>query len=204
MHAAQCIPDIPRATQHVQPLQAINVVGRSIVEHLAQRCGEILRIRGGAGTLVTAIELLSPANKRPGVNGADAYEQKRQEIFDSTVNLLEIDLLRNGRRPQVTRPLPDAPYFVFLSRVQRRPYSEIWSLSLREPIKLLPVPLLYPAPPLKCRLFRRIALECGQWDRQRLPLQCSIFRIGTGCGRAEARPYHKKPTPESPAPPRLI
>ncbi len=50
---------------------------------------------------------------------------------------------------------------------------------------------------LKCRLFRQSALECGQWDRQRLPLQCSIFRIGTGCGRAEARPYHKKPTPES-------
>jgi hypothetical protein len=23
-----------------------------------------------------------------------------------------------------------------------------------------------------------------------------MFRIGTGCGRAEARPYHKKPTPE--------
>jgi signal transduction histidine kinase len=50
--------------------------------------------------------------------------------------------------------------------------------------------------PLKCRLFRRIALECGQWNRQRLPLQCSIFCIGTGCGRAEARPYQKKPTPE--------
>ncbi len=50
--------------------------------------------------------------------------------------------------------------------------------------------------PLKCRLFRQSALECGQWERQRLPLPCSMFRIGTGCGRAEARPYHKKPTPE--------
>ncbi len=170
MHAAQCIPDIPRATQHVQPLQAINVVGRSIVEHLAQRCGEILRIRGGAGTLVTAIELLSPANKRPGVNGADAYEQKRQEIFDSTVNLLEIDLLRNGRRPQVARPLPDAPYFVFLSRVQRRPYSEIWSLSLREPIKLLPVPLLYPAPP---RLSSVDFFAGSHWN--------AVSGTGSGC-----------------------
>jgi len=49
---------------------------------------------------------------------------------------------------------------------------------------------------LTCRLFCRIALECGQWNRQRLPFQCSMFRIGTGCGRAEARPYHKKPTLE--------
>jgi hypothetical protein len=31
--------------------------------------------------LVTAIALLSPANKRPRLDGADAYEKKRQEIF---------------------------------------------------------------------------------------------------------------------------
>jgi len=94
--------------------------------------------------LVTAIELLSPANKRPGSEGADAHEKKRQELFRSTAHLLEIDLLRNGKRPQVARPLPDAPYFVFLSRVQRRPYIDIWPLSLREPLTRIPVPLRYP------------------------------------------------------------
>jgi hypothetical protein len=81
--------------------------------------------------LVTAIELLSPANKRPGLDGADAYEKKRQEIFSSTAHLLEIDLLRAGTRPQVARPLPAVPYFIFLSRVERRPNIEIWPLSLR-------------------------------------------------------------------------
>lgn len=96
--------------------------------------------------LVTAIELLSPANKRPGSEGAEAYEKKRQELFRSTAHLLEIDLLRTGRRPQVARPLPDAPYFIFLSRVQHRPYIEIWPLSLREPIKPVPVPLRHPDP----------------------------------------------------------
>jgi hypothetical protein len=98
-------------------------------------------------TLVTAIELLSPANKRPGADGADGYEQKRQEIFASTAHLIELDLLRAGRRAQVTRPLPDAPYFIFLSRMQRRPQIEIWPLSLREPIKRVPVPLRHPDPP---------------------------------------------------------
>jgi hypothetical protein len=98
--------------------------------------------------LVTALELLSPANKRPGADGADAYEKKRQELFSSTAHLIEIDLLRAGRRPQVARPLPDAPYFVFLSRVQRRPHLEIWPLSLREPIKRMPVPLRHPDPPV--------------------------------------------------------
>ena len=96
--------------------------------------------------LVTAIELLSPANKRPGAEGAEAYEKKRQELFRSNAHMIEIDLLRAGRRPQVARPLPDAPYFIFLSRVQRRPNIEIWPLSLREPIKRIPVPLRYPDP----------------------------------------------------------
>ena len=96
--------------------------------------------------LVTAIELLSPANKRPGAEGAEAYEKKRQEIFRSTAHLIEIDLLRAGRRPQIARPLPDAPYFIFLSRVQRRPNIEIWPLALDAPIKPIPVPLHYPDP----------------------------------------------------------
>lgn len=95
--------------------------------------------------LVTAIELLSPANKRPGAEGAEAYE-KHQELFRSTAHLIEIDLLRAGRRPQVARPLPAAPYFIFLSRVQRRPQIEIWPLALAAPIKPIPVPLRYPDP----------------------------------------------------------
>jgi hypothetical protein len=98
--------------------------------------------------LVTAIELLSPANKRPGLDGADAYEKKRQELFSSMAHLIEIDLLRAGTRPQVARPLPAAPYFLFLSRVERRPNIEIWPLSLRAAIKLVPVPLRYPDPPV--------------------------------------------------------
>jgi hypothetical protein len=108
--------------------------------------------------LVTAIELLSPANKRPGKDGADAYEQKRQEIFSSTASLLELDLLRAGQRPQVARALPEAAYFIFLSRAHRRPYIEIWPLAVREPIKPVPVPLLHPDPP--------IALDLGAAIRE--------------------------------------
>lgn len=98
--------------------------------------------------LITAIELLSPANKRPGADGADAYEKKRQELFASTAHLLEIDLLRQGRRPQVGGSLPAAPYFIFLNRAQRRGQIEIWPLSLREPIKPVPIPLRSPDPPV--------------------------------------------------------
>lgn len=118
--------------------------------------------------LVTAIELLSPANKRPGVDGADAYEHKRQEIFASTAHLIELDLLRAGRRPQVARPLPEAPHFIFLSRMQRRPHIEIWPLALSEPIRLVPVPLRYPDPPVALDLGAAIkeAYRRARYDQE--------------------------------------
>lgn len=99
-------------------------------------------------TLVTAIELLSPVNKRSSPDGADAYEKKRQELFMSGVHLLEIDLLRGGKRPQLARPdpLPDVPYFVFLSRAERWPEIAIWACPLQQALPTLPVPLRRPDP----------------------------------------------------------
>jgi hypothetical protein len=44
-HTPQRITDIPRATQRTQAVVAVDVGRRPIAEHLAQRCGEILRIR---------------------------------------------------------------------------------------------------------------------------------------------------------------
>lgn len=101
-----------------------------------------VEVRTVAGdTLVTAIEVLSPANKRPGVDGADAYHRKRGDILLSRAHLLEIDLLRAGRRPQVRADLPDAPYFVTLSRQERRPHVEIWPVLLTGVLPVVPVPL---------------------------------------------------------------
>jgi hypothetical protein len=110
----------------------------------------------GEETLVTAIELLSPVNKRPGSEGADAYEKKRQELFRSGAHLLEIDRLRNGRRPQVAQPttLPDAPYFILLSRAERRPEIAIWPCPLQQPLPTVPVPLRYPDPDVALALTR--------------------------------------------------
>ncbi len=103
-------------------------------------------------TLITSLELLSPANKRPGADGADAYEAKRQEIFTSGVHLLELDLLRGGTRPQVARPLPPASYFVFLSRSYRRPLVEVWPIQLHAVLPVVPVPLTYPDPDVPLNL----------------------------------------------------
>lgn len=121
-----------------------------------------LEIRtAGDETLVTAIELLSPANKRAGMTeaaGAAAYDTKRQELFRTSAHLLEIDLLRAGVRPRVARPLPDYPYFVFLSRAERRPTIEIWPIGLRDALPVVPVPLRHPDPD--------VALDLGAALRQ--------------------------------------
>jgi hypothetical protein len=135
--------DIPGTLGAAVPLAPAPLVVKAEME-VPTRYARIELRTVGDETLVTAIEVLSPANKRPGVDGADGYEKKRQELFRSEAHLLEIDLLRAGRRPRLTKALPDAPYFIFLSRAERRPHIEIWPLSLRAAIPLVPVPLRYP------------------------------------------------------------
>jgi hypothetical protein len=119
-------------------------------------------------TLVTVIEVLSPANKRPGAEGTDAYEKKRQELFQTTVNLLEIDLLRNGQRPRLTKPLPLFPYFILLSRARNRPSIDVWPLALEQPIPLVPVPLQDPDPdiPLDLTLALHQIYRSARYDLQ--------------------------------------
>jgi hypothetical protein len=62
-------------------------------------------------TLVTAIELLSPFNKRG--RGRSEYLQKREALLASPAHLLEIDLLRNGRRLPMKRKLPRSSILFF-------------------------------------------------------------------------------------------
>ncbi|MCI0639420.1 MAG: DUF4058 family protein [Gemmataceae bacterium] len=90
--------------------------------------------------LVTAIEILSPTNKR-GL-GRQEYLEKRSALLRSPVHLIEIDLLRKGLRPPMRKKLPRADYFVFLSRARRRPHTEIWPILLNEHLPVVPVPLM--------------------------------------------------------------
>lgn len=94
--------------------------------------------------LVTAIELLSPANKYGA--GYQEYLHKRQRLMHTPTHLLELDLLRRGKRVPMQQPLPSAPYFVFLSRSERRPRVEVWPIQLNMRLPLLPIPLLPPDP----------------------------------------------------------
>src|SRR5205085_160675 len=89
--------------------------------------------------LVTAIEILSPTNKR--ADGGDEYAVKRQELLAGPAHLVEIDLQRAGERLPVDRPLPSVPYFLFVCRANQRPRVEIWPIALEAPLPTVPVPL---------------------------------------------------------------
>jgi hypothetical protein len=90
-------------------------------------------------TLITAIELLSPFNKRG--RGRSEYLRKRDALLTSRAHLIEIDLLRKGRRLPMRQKLPEADYFVFLSRAGQRPNTGVWPVQLQDPLPEIPVPL---------------------------------------------------------------
>jgi hypothetical protein len=90
--------------------------------------------------LVTAIEVLSPTNKRG--EGREEYLARRGRYLLSRAHLMEIDLLRRGHRVPMQQALPSAPYFVLLSRVEKRPVLDVWPVALPDPLPTVPVPLL--------------------------------------------------------------
>jgi hypothetical protein len=90
--------------------------------------------------LVTSIEILSPVNKQG--RGLEEYRTKRETVLSAAAHLLEIDLLRQGTRPPLLIGLPQSDYFVFLTRAGQADQTETWPISLRQPLPVVPVPLL--------------------------------------------------------------
>jgi Protein of unknown function (DUF4058) len=100
-----------------------------------------VEIRDLAGRrLVTTIEILSPWNKRG--TGRAEYLEKRRNLLHSASHLIEIDLLRRGRRLPMKDRLPPGSYFVFVSRAEQRPQVQVWPIALDHPLPSIPVPLL--------------------------------------------------------------
>lgn len=100
--------------------------------------------------LVTVIEILSPANK--GGVGLFDYMHRRKELLQSWTNLLEIDLLRGGRRISLGGTLPPASYYVYMVRAISRQTTRVWPIQLKSRLPIVPVPLLYPDPDVTLNL----------------------------------------------------
>lgn len=102
--------------------------------YLVLRDRETLRI-------VTLIELLSPTNKRAGSKGQEQYLDKREEIVQSRTNLVELDLLRSGRRLPMQSELPKGDYYALVRRGWHRRWVSVYAWTLRQKMPPIPIPL---------------------------------------------------------------
>jgi len=100
--------------------------------------------------LITIIEILSPSNKARGPDRL-AYEAKQREVLESDASLIEIDLLRSGRRVLPNAHLEEGirilrcPYVVLVSRAWDRDNLSlgdfVFRIGQRDPLPCIPVPL---------------------------------------------------------------
>ncbi len=123
--------------------------------------------------LVTAIEFLSPTNKRG--DGRNEYLERRRKLMIGGVNLMEVDLLRGGKRVPMAGTLPSASYFIFLTRARNRPLTEVWPVGLGQSLPVVPVPLLE-----------------GDSDAG-LDLQRAFTQVYDECGMGISTKYHRPP-----------
>lgn len=98
--------------------------------------------------LVTTIEVLSPSNKRPGTEGWKQYQRKRRSALLGGVNLVEIDLLRGGKRSPMLDPWPKCPYTLLVARAFHDQRCKVWRADFQRSLPEIPVPLDEPDPDL--------------------------------------------------------
>ena len=148
----------------------IHVPHDEIVEPLV----EVFVGRGAERRLVTAIEVLSPANKTPGGQGRDLYLRKQQEILHSQVHLVEIDLLRGGRHTtavpldRLTAATGPFDYHVSIHHFDNLEDYFVYPVQLPEPLPTISIPLLPGDPSVSLDLqavFHR-TYDAGPYRRE--------------------------------------
>ena len=90
--------------------------------------------------VVTVIEVLSPANKRPG-KGREMYEEKREKVFGSRTHMVEIDLLRSYQPLPVFGNEIKASYRILISRANQKPLADLYLFNLSNTIPQFSLPL---------------------------------------------------------------
>src|SRR5262245_33641463 len=143
---------IERANGSVGPqgvAEAALAVAEPLILHLAseeltETFLEIVDVSTGQ-RVITVIEVLSPTNKLGG-DGRDQYFQKKKELRQAGVSLVEIDLLRAGERPYPVnlRHVPETHrthYAIFVRRGSKPNQAEIYAASLRQPLPTIKIPL---------------------------------------------------------------
>jgi hypothetical protein len=104
-----------------------------------------IEIRTAHGKLVTAIEVLSLANKRGDAH--KRYRGKQSDYLAANVNLVEIDLVRAGehtvRVPRARIPAPEGmtQYVICIHRATEPAQLEVYRWRLQQRIPMIRIPL---------------------------------------------------------------
>lgn len=129
-----------------------------------------IREAGSGVRVITVLEVLSTTNKYPG-EGQTLYLQKQQELKHAGVSLVEIDLLRAGRRvlsvpPEHLAPEHRRTYQFCVRRGWERIAVEVFGASLRERLPVLPIPLRETEDdaPLDLQALLDLCYENGGYD----------------------------------------
>lgn len=106
-------------------------------EEISERYLEIREVQ--TGKVITAIEILSPKNKKTG-EGREAYLRKRRRVLQTQTHFIEIDLLRIN--PSFLQgQLPPSDYHILVSRSHERPTADLYAFSIRDRIPDFSIPL---------------------------------------------------------------
>lgn len=122
----------------VQPPTQPQTVEVPLPETIKQGYLEVREV--ATSEVVTAIEILSPINKRSG-EGRKQYERKRNKVLGSSTHLVEIDLLRRGQPMPVYHSNIPTHYRILVSRGDRRPQADLYTFNLPDAIPSFPLPL---------------------------------------------------------------
>ena len=107
-------------------------------ELLKERYIEVRRVDNRR--VIAVIALLSPTNKDG--DGRREYLAKRAAVLYSPTHLVEIDLLRAGRRMPVVGAVPDTDYRILVANARRpAPVADLYPFGIRQPIPDLVMPL---------------------------------------------------------------
>jgi hypothetical protein len=114
------------------------------IEPVTESFVEIVDVESGY-RVVTAIEVLSPTNKRP-TEGQRLFIKKREDLRLAGVNTVEVDLLRGGERvlgvPQeLVPPAHRTAYQACIWRAAQPDTFAVYPIPLRERLPVISIPL---------------------------------------------------------------
>ncbi len=136
--------DSPGAAAGVRPSDAALATAtpllmRSKYVRRTQRSVNIHEIKGMR--IVTAIELISPANKI-GIKNRAAYAARQENLLDAGVSLVEIDLLRRGKHVLYCPPIGErGHYAIDVIRGWKPDQIEVYPARFDVPLPTIKVPL---------------------------------------------------------------